>query len=230
MKSRIGFLRPASGDSTTKLVKICSLMFSIALAANMSIAQADNDTASASISESEPMATLPARWSLGLGVGNGAISGTGRERFSQGVSSSLQLGYRLSTKLRLQFNGDRTSFARFELDPTQAQQQSAVTLGARWAPFESSERPTFPHVDPTSLYLRGGLGVGHLTRSPYDTLNPFRTDQRKWGGAVTAGLGWTPLRGPGYEFGIEASDSMVLFKDEARHNFGLNLMVNIDLF
>ncbi|MCP4448323.1 MAG: porin family protein [Myxococcales bacterium] len=196
----------------------------------MSVVRADDQTASATISESKPAAIAPAKWSLGLGFGTGAITGSGDEEFSQGVSSSLQLGYRLSSRLRLQLDGEYTSFARFKLDPTKAQQQSAVTLGARWAPFEPDERPMFSHVNLAGVYLKGGLGVGHLIRTPYDTINPFSVDQGKWGGAVTAGLGWTPLRGPGYELGIEASDSVVLFKDEVRHNFGLNLMVNVDLF
>ena len=193
-------------------------------------AHAEDKNTAASVAASEEAEPAPATWSLGFGVGSGAITGTDNEAFSQGVSSSLQLGYRLNHKLRLQLNGDYTSFTRFQLDPTKSQQQSALTLGLRWAPFEPVSRPNRPHIDLSSIYLKGGLGVGRLVRTPYDTFNPFRDDQVKWGGAVTAGLGWAPIRGPGYSFGIEASDSVVIYKDEVRHNFGVNLMANIDLF
>ncbi len=210
------------------------LVWVVALPAATAVASAQQRTTMVAVSPSEaetpPPPPPPARWSMALGVGSGGITGTDTEDFSQGVSWSLQLAYRLSRTLRLQLDGEYTGFARFDADPTKSQQQSSLTLGVRWAPFESDDRLRSPRIDLSNVYVKGGLGVGHLIRTPYDTLSPFRVEHGKSGGAVTAGIGWAPIQGAGYTLGLEATDSMVVFKDEVRHNFGLNFVVNVDLF
>ena len=58
----------------------------------------------------------------------------------------------------------------------------------------------------------------------------FDIEQGRWGGAATAGIGWNVLRGPQFGFGLEASDSMVIYSDESRHNFAVNGVLHLELF
>jgi hypothetical protein len=170
------------------------------------------------------------RMHFGFGIGGGGISGTDDEELSQGVSWTLQLGYRVAPGLHLLFNGDYTTFARYSPDPDLSQQQSAITLGVRWAPLESLLRdPRLLTIDLSNFYLKAGLGAAHLIRQPYGSFNPIKIDQGSWGPAATAGIGWGVLRGESVAFGLEASDSVGLYDDGVRHSFGVNLMMNVSL-
>jgi len=167
---------------------------------------------------------------LGLGLGGGGISGTDDEAFSQGMSWTIQLGYKLRPQLHLLFNGDYTSFTRYELDPDYSQQQSAITLGVRWAPFEHPPIPGATMLDLTNFHLKAGVGVGHLIRQPFGSFNPLKITQGTWGGAATFGVGWNLIRTESLGFGLEASDSLAIYGDGTRHSFGVNLLFQAALF
>ena len=162
---------------------------------------------------------------LGLGVGGGGLTGTRTESFSSGLSWTIQIGYRIGSRLHLLLNGDYTSFARYTLDRDSSQQQSAVTLGIRWAPFE--EPATRSASDFTNLYAKAGVGVGHLIRQSYGSF--FSAEQGAWGPAATVGLGWGLSRSEHFGLAIEASDSFVIYDAASRHNFGINLVVHAGL-
>lgn len=165
------------------------------------------------------------RLHLGLGVGGGGLTGTEAESFSSGLSWTVQIGYRLRSHLHLLLNGDYTSFTRYTLDRDYSQQQSAVTLGVRWAPFE--EPVTSSASDFTNVYVKAGVGVGHLIRQRYGSL--FSVEQGAWGPAATVGLGWGLSRSEHFGLAIEASDSLVIYDEATRHNFGINLLVHAAL-
>jgi hypothetical protein len=166
-----------------------------------------------------------------LGLGGGGLSGAGEEDFSQGVSSTIQLGYRISPHLHVLFNGDYTAFTRYSLDPELSQQQSAITLGVRWAPLEYPvASSSVPVLDLTNLYLKGGIGAAHLIRQPYGSFNPLGVTQGSWGGAATAGIGWGVLRGGNFTLGLEASDSLAVYRSGPRHNFGMNMLIQFGWF
>ena len=167
---------------------------------------------------------------MGLGLGGGGISGTDDEDFSQGMSWTIQLGYKLTPQLHLLFNGDYTSFARYQPDPDLSQQQSAVTLGVRWAPFELPAIRDATMLDLTNLHLKAGLGVGHTIRQTFGSFNPLKVTQGSWGGAATLGVGWNLIRRGNMSLGIEASDSVVINKAGTRHNYGVNLLLQTPLF
>ncbi len=167
--------------------------------------------------------TEPAsRMHMGLGVGGGGLTGTDTESSSSGLSWTIQLGYRVSPHLHVLLNGDYTSFTRYTLDRDYTQQQAAMTLGVRWAPFESPV--TRRTSDLANVYLKAGLGVGHLIRQKYGSF--FSVEQGKWGPAATAGIGLGLSRSEQFGLAIEASDSLVLYGDALRHNFGFNLLVH----
>lgn len=157
------------------------------------------------------------RMYFAFGLGGGGLTGTDREDFSQGVSWTLQVGYRVAPRVHLLLNGDYTMFTRYQLDADQSQQQSAVTLGARWAPFAR-----------VPLYGKAGLGAGHLIRQPYGSFDPTEVSNGRWGPAATAGLGYAMSRIGQAHLGIEASNSAVLYDGGLRHNFGVNLLCHID--
>lgn len=171
------------------------------------------------------------RVTMGFGFGTGGLSGTESEDLSQGVAMAIHLGYRLRPQLRALVSGNYTMFARYQPDPDLMQQQSAITLGLRWAPFEFPlQHPDAMTADLTNIYLKAGLGVGHLIRQPYGSFNLFRTDQGSYGLAATAALGWNVIRGERFGFGLEASDSLVVYAHESRHNFGFGFMLEAELF
>jgi hypothetical protein len=149
-----------------------------------------------------------------LGFGGGALTGTDREGFSSGVSWTLQLGHRVAPNLHLLFNGDFTSNTRYTLDPDYSQQQSAVTLGVRWAPLKYG-------------YVKAGLGVAHLIRQRYDSF--WSIEQGAWGGALNAGVGIDLFRGESFGMAVEASDSLAIYGSGVRHNLGLNLVFSANL-
>ena len=177
--------------------------------------------ASLAVKSAEP----PARY-VAIGIGGGGLTAAAGEPFSQGVSWTLQAGYRIAPGMHLLFNGDYTSFARYQADPDFSQQQSAVTLGARWAPFDAPPSGALT-LDLTGFYLKGGIGVAHRFLAPYGSLRPFSGEGRRWGGAVTAGLGWNALRSDTVGFGLELSDSLAIYSDHTRHNVGFNLVMSM---
>ncbi len=155
------------------------------------------------------------RFHFAVGVGAGGLTGTEMESYSSGVAWTIQLGYRLSPRLHALLSGDYTSFARYSLDNDQSQQQSALTLGVRWEPWEK-------------LYLKAGLGVGHLIRQDYGTF--FAVDQGAWGPAATVGFGWGLFESEHFGLSVELADSAVLYHgDTLRQNLGLNLVVHATL-
>lgn len=168
----------------------------------------------------------PDRWLIALGYGGGGLTDK-NDRLSQGMATSLHLGYRLSPSLHLVLAADTASFAR-SADLNFSQQQSSLTLGLRWAPWE---RPVAgPSIDFTNFYVRGGLGVGHVIESRYDTLSPLAIRQGDWGLAATGALGWAPLRGAGWSLGLEVADSAVAYgANDVRHNFGALMLLTVRL-
>jgi caspase domain-containing protein len=173
--------------------------------------------------------TQARRMMLTFGIGNGVISGTDSEDASQGISWTLSIGFRVRPHLHVLFNGDYTTSARYQPDPDLSQQQSALTLGVRWAPLEFPTPERTLCINLTNFYLKAGLGVGHIIRQPYGSLNPLETEQGRWGGAATGGIGWGVLSGAKVGFSVEATDSLVLYSDEARHNFSVNGVFSVQL-
>jgi hypothetical protein len=163
-------------------------------------------------------------------VGVGGISGTDDEDLSQGMAFTIGVGLRVSPHLHLMLNSDYTSFARYQPDPDLSQQQSSLTLGARWAPLDFAVDDGIAVIDLTNVYLRGGLGVAHLIRIPFGSFNLFRVEQGTWGGAVTGAVGWTALRWQGGALGVEASDSLAIYGDGTRQNFGVTLFGQLERF
>ncbi len=163
---------------------------------------------------------------VAVGAGGGGLTGTDTESFSSGMSWTVQLGYRVAPHLHALFNGDYTSFTRYSLDHDFSQQQAALTLGVRWAPFE--EPVSTRGSDFTNLYLKAALGAGHLIRQRYGEF--FSVDQGAWGPAATLGVGWGVTRSEHFGLAVEASDSVVLYDgDTLRHNVGFNLVVHAAL-
>lgn len=169
----------------------------------------------------------PTGLTLGIGVGAGGLGAAGKEPFSQAAGFSLQLGYELSPELELLFDGQYATFARYRPDPSLSQQQAALTLGVRWWPLSGGERPRRIALDPERVALKLGAGVGHLIQVPYGSLNPFEVEQGPWGPAVTVGAGWYPVRGPGFEVGLEASHSTVHYDGDDRSHFVGGFMLRI---
>lgn len=150
-----------------------------------------------------------------LGLGGGGLGGTDREDFSQGFAYMFQVGQRVTPSVHLLLSGDYVAFTRYSPDPDQAQQQGAVTLGARWAPF-------------ARVYGKAGLGVGHLIRQSYDGFNPFDQTSGRWGPAATAGLGWIMSDFGQAQLAVEVADSIALYDGTARNSYGVNLVLQFE--
>jgi hypothetical protein len=163
-----------------------------------------------------------------LGFGAGGLEGD-HEETSQGAAATLQLGWLLTPKLALLLGGEFTAFARDAAHPALALQQSALTLGVQWMPFAKPLLTAGAHFDPTNLYLRAGVGAGHLIRQPYSSFNPFDSEQGAWGPAATVGVGWSPLRGRDWSLGIEATDSFVVYGGDLHQNFGVMLVAQFNM-
>jgi hypothetical protein len=148
---------------------------------------------------------------LAIGVGGGALTGTDREEFSSGVSWTIQLGHRVAPKVHILMNMDATSYTRYSLDSDYSQQQAAITFGALWSPSKRA-------------YVKGGIGTAHLVRQEYGSF--WSIDQGPWGGAVMAGLGYELFGGDTISAALEIADSLAIYGDGIRHNFGMNLVVS----
>ena len=179
------------------------------------------------------------RLALTIGFGAGGLTGGSSasmaavaageqpESFSQGVSIHVGEAFRVTDQMWVLFNGEYTAFARYRPDPTLAQQQGVVTLGVGFQPFADGKRIGRIALDPKNLSLKLAVGAAHLIQVPYGDLDPFAVRQGEWGPALTGGVGWFPLRTPGWELGFEASDSVGFYASGPRHNMGLNLVARL---
>jgi len=165
---------------------------------------------------------------VALGFGPGGLSGGGDDDWSQGVATSMQIGYRLWPRIHLLYDNEITAQARYAADPDVSQQQSAFTVGVRMLPFGERWPACGASVDVARLYVKAGIGVGHIIRVPDGSFDLFDIDQGSWGPAATGGVGFTPLVGRGGSLGLELSASAVFHDDGTRNNVGLNLVASLD--
>jgi hypothetical protein len=158
-----------------------------------------------------------------VGFGSGYLGGTDA---SQGAAFRIGLGYHLTPRLQVSFDGNFVSFARYRPDPRLARQLGVMTLGLRYRPF--GERRTDDTLDLANLQLRTGIGAAHELRIPYADANPFSVQQGPWGLAIDASVAWLPLHGSRWDAGVELQASYARFADNPHRSTAAMLVLNFD--
>ena len=174
-------------------------------------AHADPDPGIATVAQIAP-AKLP-HVTGSIGIGTGYLGG---DDASQGMAWRLGLGYHLTPRAQVALNGDFVSFARYRPDPSLSRQVGVMTLGLRWRPFGERPADDSGTLDRTNIQLHAGFGVAHAIRVPYADLSPFAVQQGDWGPAAVAAIAWLPIRGAGWQAGIELQATYAYFGSDSR--------------
>ena len=159
-----------------------------------------------------------------ISIGYGLVSPEGYRSSDTDTSRNLRFraGARIGSSLELYgelVDGDEL---QYKPDPTQTQHTALILVGTRWTFLDAPSRG--PLRGAFELYLRGGLGLGMVTRS--STLAEISTQT---GLGVTVGGGYYKRVVEASGFGGDVTDDIVVTRDGTRHNLSFNAFLQVQL-
>lgn len=150
---------------------------------------------------------------VSLGTGIAKPLGHGRDATNATLDLRLRPGARITPRLGVYGELTVTGSQRYKPDPTQLQSSAVGELGVQWK---------LGDVMRTELYLRGGLGLGTVSRAPMtgDATSDY-------GLAASLGVGlFLPVAGVA-GLNLEVVDDTITTGDGMRHYLGVQMSLQI---